>query len=243
MHWDDGFGGSSILPHSAIDNLHSPEACYPNMDVTKMRRSYQAGALQRADLADNPFRQFDDWFQTALQTPEVIEANAMTLATADRQGLVSARTVLLKAWDGQGFVFFTNTGSLKARQMAENAHVALLFAWLPLERQISIRGRTEKIALTETLKYFLSRPRASQLGAWVSQQSRPISSRQILESKFEEMAKKFTEGKIPLPNAWSGYRVVPATIEFWQGRRDRLHDRFLYTRNSKDTWDIERLSP
>lgn len=213
------------------------------MDVTKMRRNYQVGALRRADLADDPFRQFDDWFQVARQTPEVPEANAMTLATADSSGMVSARTVLLKAWDGRGFVFFTNTGSLKARQMAENAQVALLFAWLPLERQISIRGRVEKIALTDTLAYFLSRPRASQLGAWVSQQSRPISSRQILESKFEEMAKKFTEGKIPLPNAWSGYRVVPVTIEFWQGRRDRLHDRFLYTRSSKDAWDIERLSP
>jgi len=213
------------------------------MDVTKMRRNYQAGALRRADLAEDPFRQFDHWFQTALQTPEVSEANAMTLATADQAGLVSARTVLLKAWNGQGFVFFTNTGSLKARQMAENAQVALLFAWLPLERQISIRGRAEKIALTDTLKYFLSRPRASQLGAWVSQQSHPISSRQILESKFEEMVKKFAEGEVPLPAAWSGYRVNPATIEFWQGRRDRLHDRFLYTRSPEDTWEIERLAP
>lgn len=213
------------------------------MDITKMRRDYQAGALERADLDDDPFRQFDQWFQIALQTPEVLEANAMTLATADREGLVSARTVLLKAWDRRGFVFFTNTGSLKARQMAENDRVALLFAWLPLERQISIRGRTEKIALKETLAYFFSRPRTSQLGAWVSQQSHPISSRQILESKFEEMAKKFAAGKIPLPSAWSGYRVVPETIEFWQGRRDRLHDRFQYTRTPVDIWSIERLSP
>lgn len=213
------------------------------MDVTNMRRHYQAGALRRADLADDPFRQFDDWFQTALQAPEIIEANAMTLATSDLAGQVSARTVLLKAWDSRGFVFFTNTGSLKAGQMAENPQVALLFPWIPLERQISIRGRVEKIPLTDTLAYFLSRPRASQLGAWVSQQSRPISSRQILESKFEQMAKKFAEGKIPLPDAWSGYRVVPSTIEFWQGRRDRLHDRFLYTRQQENAWDIGRISP
>lgn len=213
------------------------------MDVTKMRRDYRAGALRRTDLAEDPFRQFEQWFQTALQTPEISEANAMTLATADRAGLVTARTVLLKAWNEKGFVFFTNTGSLKARQMADNAQVALLFAWLPLERQISIRGQAEKIALKDTLAYFLSRPRTSQLGAWVSQQSRPISSRQILESKFEEMAKKFAQGKVPLPDAWSGYRVVPATVEFWQGRRDRLHDRFLYSRQPADTWNIERLSP
>lgn len=208
-----------------------------------MRQNYQAGALRREDLETDPFRQFEQWFQTALEFPEVAEANAMTLATSDREGLVSARTVLLKAWDGNGFVFFTNTSSLKARQIAENNRVALLFAWLPLERQISIRGQAEKTTVAESLRYFLSRPRASQLGAWVSQQSRPISSRQILEGKFEEMKKKFSEGKVPLPSVWGGYRVVPQAMEFWQGRRDRLHDRFLYTRTPDSTWQIERLAP
>lgn len=213
-----------------------------SLDVAQLRREYSTRGLRRADLDPDPFAQFRLWFQEA-QKAELLEPNAMTCATADRTGRVTARTVLLKAFDARGFVFFTNTGSLKARQMAENAHAALLFAWLPLERQVSISGPVERISTAETLAYFASRPFGSKLGAWVSQQSSIIPSRKLLEMKFEEMKAKFASGEVPLPEFWSGYRVAPETIEFWQGGKDRLHDRFLYTRQPGDSWSISRLSP
>ena len=167
----------------------------------------------------------------------------MTCATADKSGNVTARTVLLKAFDERGFVFFTNTSSTKARQLAENPRAALLFAWLPLERQVSITGPVEKISTAETLAYFASRPFGSRLGAWVSIQSSIIPSRKVLEMKFEEMKAKFAHGEVPLPDFWSGYRVSPQNVEFWQGAPNRLHDRFLYTRQAGNTWSIDRLSP
>jgi len=194
-------------------------------------------------MAADPFRQFDIWFREALATPEIAEANAMTLATAGANGRVTARTVLLKAWDEKGFVFFTNYGSIKARQIAENDQVALLFAWLPLQRQISISGRAEKISLAESLAYFASRPFSSKLGAWVSQQSSIITSRKLLEMKFEELRQKFSHGEVPLPDFWGGYRVRPETVEYWQGRTSRLHDRFLYTRTDREAWSLDRLAP
>jgi pyridoxamine 5'-phosphate oxidase len=213
-----------------------------SLDVSKLRRDYSTRGLRRADLNPDPFAQFRLWFQEAQQA-NLLEPNAMTCATADRTGRVTARTVLLKAFDSRGFVFFTNTGSLKARQIADNPQAALLFAWLPLERQVSISGPVEKITTAETLAYFASRPFGSKLGAWVSQQSSIIPSRKLLEIKFEEMKAKFANGEVPLPDFWSGYRVTPLTIEFWQGGKDRLHDRFLYTRQPDGSWSIDRLSP
>lgn len=167
----------------------------------------------------------------------------MSLATSDRGGRVSVRTVLLKAFDERGLVFFSNYKSSKAKQLEENPQAGLLFAWLPLERQVSISGRVEKISVAESLAYFASRPLGSRLGAWVSAQSQVISSRQLLEAKFAEMKAKFANGEVPLPDFWGGYRVVPETMEFWQGAPSRLHDRFLYSRTGKEPWTIERLAP
>lgn len=213
------------------------------MNVGDMREDYRKGELEREDMAADPFRQFDVWFKEALATPSIEEANAMTLATADASGRVTARTVLLKAWDEKGFVFFTNFGSTKAQQIAENNQVALLFPWLPLQRQVSISGRAEKISLAESFAYFASRPFSSKIGAWVSQQSSIITSRKLLEMKFEELRRKFSEGEVPLPDFWGGFRVRPETVEYWQGRTSRLHDRFLYTRTDDGRWTMDRLAP
>ncbi len=209
--------------------------------IADLRREYTDRGLHRADLDPDPVAQFRKWFQEA-QAADLLEPNAMALATADAKGRVTARTVLLKAFDQKGFVFFTNYNSLKAAQIAENPQAALLFNWLPLERQVSISGPVEKISTAESLAYFASRPFGSRLGAWVSQQSRVIPTRKWLEAKFEEMRKKFASGEVPLPDFWGGYRVAPETLEFWQGAASRLHDRFLYTRDGTE-WKIERLSP
>jgi pyridoxamine 5'-phosphate oxidase len=166
----------------------------------------------------------------------------MSLATADAAGRPLLRTVLLKYFDASGFVFFTNYESRKARQIGENPHVSLLFPWIVLERQVIVQGRAEKISAAESLKYFTSRPRESQLGAWVSSQSSVISSRKLLLQKLAEIRDKFSHGEIPLPSFWGGFRVVPESIEFWQGGSARLHDRFQYDRDG-DGWSIARLSP
>jgi pyridoxamine 5'-phosphate oxidase len=166
----------------------------------------------------------------------------MTLATVDDAGQPWTRTVLLKAFDQRGFVFYTNYTSDKARQIDARPQVSVLFPWLPLQRQVQITGRAEKVPTRESLKYFLSRPRGSQLGAWVSAQSSVISSRQVLETKLAELKRKFGEGKVPLPDFWGGYRIVADTVEFWQGRPNRLHDRFRYRRLSGG-WTVNRLSP
>lgn len=206
-----------------------------------LRQDYTPEPLSEENLELNPLVQFRAWFDTA-RTQGIPEPNAMTLGTADCSGRVSCRTVLLKAYDERGFVFFTNYGSRKARQIAENPRASLLFPWVALARQVEIEGLVEKISTTESLAYFLSRPYLSQLGAWVSDQSQVISSRQILTAKFEELKRSFMEGNVPKPEGWGGYRVIPETIEFWQGGASRLHDRFLYTR-SDDDWKIERLAP
>ncbi len=211
-------------------------------DISKMRRSYHTGQLGRKDLEGEPVSQFEKWFAEALACPEVHEANAMTLATAGTDLRVSARTVLLKGMSPGGFVFFTNYGSRKAQELDENPQAALLFAWLPMERQIVIRGRVEKTTLMENLAYFSSRPLESQLGAWASEQSAVIESREVLEAKYAAVQEKFSGGLVPLPDFWGGYRVAPETVEFWQGRVGRLHDRFLYTREGAG-WRLERLSP
>ncbi|MBK8452634.1 MAG: pyridoxamine 5'-phosphate oxidase [Thiofilum sp.] len=211
------------------------------MDLSELRQDYTKAGLDRATLDPNPFKQFETWFQQAT-SGQVLEPNAMQIATVSSSGCPSLRTVLLKAFDEQGFVFYTNYHSQKAQDIAQNPQVVLLFFWKELERQVEITGRAEKVSTLESLKYFTSRPRGSQLGAWVSQQSSIITSRSLLEIKLDEMKRKFQEGAIPLPDFWGGFRIVPDTFEFWQGRPSRLHDRFEY-RLQQGQWDIKRLSP
>jgi pyridoxamine 5'-phosphate oxidase len=209
--------------------------------IHHLRRDYDQEPLTEEELLPDPVAQFRIWFEEAREAG-IPEPNAMTLGTADASGRVSCRTVLLKAYDGRGFVFFTNYGSRKARQIAENPQGALLFPWVVIARQIEVAGRIEKISTAESLAYFLSRPYLSRLGAWVSDQSSVISSRQVLLSKFEELKRQFAGGEVPKPEGWGGFRVIPETIEFWQGGGARLHDRFLYTR-SGEGWKIDRLAP
>ena len=211
-----------------------------NVDLIKLRREFTSNGTSSADLDSNPFVQFKIWMEQAVDA-ELTLPNAMSLATSDESG-VSIRTVLLKTFDEQGFVFFTNYNSKKSKQIANNPKVALLFPWLDLERQVKISGRVEKISTLESIKYFASRPKDSQLGAWASEQSSILNSRQVLLSEFDAMRRKFSEGEVPLPDFWGGYRVVPTTIEFWQGRENRLHDRFVYARKD-DAWEISRLAP
>jgi len=211
------------------------------MDISGLRREYERGSLERDDLADDPLEQFELWFEEARATG-LAEPNAMSVATATADGQPSLRTVLMKYFDRQGLVFFTNLESRKADEIAANPRVALLFYWLPLERQVAIRGTAERISRRETLRYFMKRPRGSQLGAWVSDQSRVLTSRKILEMKLDEMRRRYADGKIPLPSWWGGFRVRPHAVEFWQGRPNRLHDRFLYTLDGA-AWGIERLAP
>jgi pyridoxamine 5'-phosphate oxidase len=210
-------------------------------DIADLRREYSIKPLHKADLDTNPFKQFDTWFEEALQA-ESMDPNAMSIATTATSGQPSIRTVLLKYFDEDGFVFYTNLGSRKAGEIEANNRVALLFYWHELHRQVKIVGKAERINAADNIRYFMRRPRDSQIGAWVSQQSSIISSRSILENKFAEMKQKFAHGEIPLPSFWGGYRVVPASIEFWQGRENRLHDRFMFTAGESD-WDIERLAP
>jgi pyridoxamine 5'-phosphate oxidase len=210
-------------------------------EIHSLRVDYKHEPLTEESLKSDPIAQFRLWFDEA-RASGIPEPNAMTLGTADRSGRVSCRTVLLKAYDDRGFVFFTNYGSRKAQQVAENPRAALLFPWVALARQIEIAGPVEKISAAESLAYFMSRPIGSRLGAWVSDQSQVISSRSVLLAKFEDLKNKFADGEIPKPDFWGGYRVIPETIEFWQGGGDRLHDRFLYTQKNR-TWSHVRLSP
>lgn len=212
------------------------------MDIGNLRREYHQGSLRRVDLQKDPFDQFELWFNQACDS-NIIDPNAMSLATASKDAHPTVRTVLLKYFDREGFVFFTNLESTKARQIADNSSVSVLFPWLALVRQLIISGNAEKISTTEALKYFIKRPRGSQLGAWVSKQSSIVSSRVMLEMKFNEIKQKFAHAEIPLPSFWGGYRVRPIQFEFWQGQPNRLHDRFRYTRKANGLWEIERLAP
>lgn len=206
-----------------------------------LRRDYDRDPLREDELDPDPVTEFRRWFETA-RAADLLEPNAMSLATADAAGCPSLRTVLLKAYDERGFVFFTNYSSRKACQLTENPRAAALFPWLPLQRQVEVAGRVEKISTAESVAYFLSRPVGSRLGAWVSDQSQVIPSRAVLLSKFEELKRKFANGEIPKPENWGGFRIVPDRFEFWQGGHDRLHDRFVYL--PADTgWKISRLSP
>jgi pyridoxamine 5'-phosphate oxidase len=212
------------------------------MDVYDLREEYKKGALERENLDPNPFAQFGRWFDEALKS-KLDEPNAMTVATVNADSEPNIRVVLLKSWDERGFVFFTNYESAKAHEIAANQGIAANFLWLGLERQLKILGRAEKISAIESLKYFMSRPSGSRLGAWVSHQSKVITSRSLLEAKFDEMKRKFSKGDIPLPSFWGGYRIVPHTFEFWQGRPSRLHDRFQYKLEDGNGWRIDRLAP
>jgi len=212
------------------------------MNVSELRRSATGFALDREDLDQDPIVQFEDWFRYACETVPM-DPNAFSIATVDEDNKPSSRTVLLKYFDENGFVFFTNFESKKAEHIEKNPNVAMLFFWSDAARQVKIRGKAEKIPTSETLKYFVSRPRGSQIGAWVSTQSSVISSRSLLEIKFQELKDKFRNKEVPLPSFWGGYRVVPDQIEFWQGRRNRLHDRFQYTLQDDGRWNIERLAP
>ena len=199
-----------------------------------------AGLLEK-DLARDPFRQFERWFQEA-EAAKLLEPNAMTLATCTRDGRPSARTVLLKGMDSRGFVFFTNYESRKGRELTENPHATLVFPWLALERQVIVEGTVNKVSREESEAYFHTRPQGSQLGAWVSQQSTLVADRAALEEAFRTVEKRYAGQTIPMPPYWGGYRVAPETVEFWQGRRSRLHDRLRY-RRQPDGWVIERLAP
>lgn len=212
------------------------------ISVADIRTEYKKGTLNETDVHQNPHTQFDRWFKEAIKS-EIPEVNAMTLATASKLGRPSARTVLLKNYDDRGFVFFTNYDSAKGNDLQENPQAALLFFWEPLERQVRIVGRVEKISAAESWEYFRSRPVDSQLGAWASQQSAIVSTRDALEFAFKKMVDQFKNKQIPLPPNWGGYRIIPEEFEFWQGRASRLHDRISYTKLTDDAWKISRLSP
>ncbi|HVE15982.1 MAG TPA: pyridoxamine 5'-phosphate oxidase [Chthoniobacterales bacterium] len=239
---EDATNQVEIFPSPALPHERLPVKLR-RVDVSALRQEYSSGKLHRSDLDPDPFRQFAAWFTTARECPAIVEPNAMTLATAGVDGAVSARTVLLKDFDATGFRFFTNYESDKARDIAANPQVALLFHWPPFERQISIRGVAEKISREESEAYFQKRPLASRLGALASHQSQPLASREELEARYAELEEKHADGDVPLPSNWGGYLVRPAAFEFWQGRRSRLHDRFRYISSAQGLWTIERLSP
>ncbi|MEA3640682.1 MAG: pyridoxamine 5'-phosphate oxidase [Lamprobacter sp.] len=224
-----------------MDYLTTPEQTNP--DPAQFRTQAMERGLDREDLDADPMLQFQRWYQETLST-QLPEPNAMSLATVAKNGQPSLRTVLLKLYDAEGFVFFTNYQSAKAQQIDLNHQVALLFPWVALARQVSILGSAERIPTSESLRYFLTRGRGSRIGAWASPQSQVISSRSLLEQKVARIKQRFNDGEIPLPDFWGGYRVVPTSIEFWQGRDSRLHDRFRYQREAPGTsWQIERLAP
>jgi pyridoxamine 5'-phosphate oxidase len=211
------------------------------VDAANLRREYTRAGLDDADMNPDPIVQFDTWFEKVIDA-NLHEPNAMILATATSEGRPSVRTVLLKGYDGGGFVFYTNYEGRKARELEANPACALLFYWGELERQVRIEGRAGRIPSEESDTYFASRPRGSRLGAWASEQSRPVRDRSVLEERVRALEKEYEGREIPRPLFWGGYRVEPHTIEFWQGRENRLHDRISYRREN-DGWRLERLQP
>jgi len=211
------------------------------MSLSKQRREYQETGLSFEDLAPNPILQFRQWLQEAIAA-KLPEPNAMTLATVGSDAKPTARTVLLKEVNYRGFFFFTNYESRKGKDLSENPGAALVFFWREKERQVSVTGLASKISREESEAYFSQRPLGSRLGAWASQQSQAIDSRAVLEKRYEHYRRTFGE-HVPLPDFWGGYVLAPETIEFWQGRANRLHDRFRYTLTTSEQWRLERLSP
>lgn len=212
------------------------------MQIPEMRKEYTWSGLSEEEVDADPLRQFETWLQQAVAA-NLPEPNAMTLATATPDGQPSARMVLLKAFDASGFTFFTNYESRKGRELMDNPRAALLFFWSHLQRQVRIEGTVERVSEDESDAYFRSRPLGSRLGAWASAQSEVITGRTVLEERMREMVQRFASGDVPCPPYWGGFRVRPLTIEFWQGRPDRLHDRLRYQRVQPAGWRIERLSP
>lgn len=212
------------------------------MALADMRKDYGMAGLLEQDLAPDPFRQFEKWFQEA-EAAKITEPNAMSLATTGRDGRPSVRTVLLKHCDGRGFVFYTNHESRKGRELSAHERAALLFPWVALERQVIAEGPVTPVAREEADAYFHSRPRASQLAAWASPQSTVIASRAVIEESYRAMEEKYAGREVPLPPHWGGFRLAPETVEFWQGRRSRLHDRLRYRRDAGGAWTVERLAP
>ena len=211
-------------------------------DPGSSRYEHAADGLRRRDLDPDPIKQFANWFTAAVEAG-IRHVNAMSLATAGRDARPSVRVVLLKGFDQNGFVFFTNYESEKGKQLEANPYAALAFYWIELDRQIRISGAVEKTSREESEQYFHTRPAGAQLGAWASRQSEVIDARRVLNARLEEMTQRFAQGEIPLPAHWGGYRLQPERIEFWQGRPDRLHDRFRYTRQEDGAWLIDRLAP
>ncbi|MEU6463527.1 pyridoxamine 5'-phosphate oxidase [Streptomyces sp. NPDC046976] len=219
----------------------------PVLDPAAMRKQYRADGLAEQDLATHPMDQFARWFEDAARAAlhgTLYEPNAMVVATADAEGRPSSRTVLMKQFDTEGFVFYTNYDSRKGRDLTANPYVSLLFPWHPLARQVIVTGGVRRTGRDETAAYFRTRPHGSQLGAWASAQSTVIGSRAELDASYAELADRYPEDeRVPVPPHWGGFRVVPETVEFWQGRENRLHDRLRYTARPDGTWGVERLSP
>ncbi|EDY81688.1 pyridoxamine 5'-phosphate oxidase [Verrucomicrobiia bacterium DG1235] len=211
-------------------------------DLSDLREEYGHDSLTEDTVDPNPIEQFRLWFNQAIER-KITEPNAMSLATVDESGQPWQRTVLLKAYDDKGFVFYTNYDSRKGKQLALNPKACVLFPWIQLERQVIVTGSVKRVSNAESLKYFASRPFGNRLGAWVSQQSSVVSSRSILLAKFEEMKNKFKDGEVPLPSFWGGYRIEPETIEFWLGGKSRIHDRIYYQKTEDGNWTIQRLAP
>jgi pyridoxamine 5'-phosphate oxidase len=209
--------------------------------IQDLRNEYKGTFLDVTNVDPSPFAQFKKWFDEALKAG-IEEPNGMVLSTVSETGMPSLRTVLLKAYNQQGFVFYTNYNSRKSKEISHNPQVSVVFPWYDLHRQLIIQGRVQKVPPAESLKYFISRPFGSKLAAWVSNQSQVVTSRNLLEMKMKEMKEKFKSGEVPLPDYWGGYKIIPETFEFWQGQPNRLHDRIYYTKN-QESWDIERLAP
>jgi len=210
--------------------------------IADLRQEYSQKGLNEKEAEPNPFQQFQIWFDQALSA-QLLEPNAMTLATVTAEGKPSARVVLLKHFNEQGFVFYSNYHSRKGQELGQNPWAALVFWWASLERQVRIEGRVEQVSEQESDAYFYSRPWGSRLGAWASEQSQVVSDRQVLEQRLVELEQQYQDQEIPRPPHWGGYRLVPIAIEFWQGRPNRLHDRLSYHRLEDGNWQIERLSP
>jgi len=213
-----------------------------HLKTSQLRDKLMSTGLQSSDLHADPVKQFELWYDETCTT-DISESSAMILATVDKNGQPGQRIVLLKSYDEKGFIFFTNYSSRKAQHIEKNNKVSLLFPWHSMGRQVTVVGTAEKIPTNESLKYFLSRPRGSQIGAWASHQSKVVKNRALLDAMFDEMKHKFVDGDIPLPSFWGGYRIKPETMEFWQARDSRLHDRFIYSKNDSDDWCHERLAP